>query len=68
MRKRIVNIDVQRRIIDDYKNRPIPFSDIAFLKPLAYWYEFMSTEQRNDLPPRVSNALDSIHMILKGRM
>lgn len=48
---------------------PIPIKmDISFLKPLAYWYEYMTVEQRNNLPPRVANALDSIYMIMGGRL
>lgn len=48
---------------------PIPIKmNISFLKPLAYWYEYMTVEQLNNLPPRVANALDSIYMIMKGRL
>ena len=63
-----INKDVRSKIIEDYKNKPYPFSDIRFLVPLAYWYEYMTHEQKKDLPPRVLNALDSLHMILKGRL
>ena len=66
--KKGVNVEVRRQIINDYKNAPVPFSDISFLKPLAYWYEYMTIEQKQALPLRVINALDSIHMILKGRL
>ena len=68
MSKKTVNVNVQRQIIEQYKSKPLPFSDITFLKPLAYWYEYMTEEQKRDLPPRVLNALDSVHMILKGRL
>lgn len=68
MSKRTINYETQRQIIDDFKKKPYPFSDITFLKPLAYWYEYMTDEQKRNLPPRVLNALDSIHMIMKGRM
>ena len=68
MSKRAVNIEAQRMIIEREKIKPFPFSDITFLKPLAYWYEYMTDEQMRNLPPRVINALDSIHMIMKGRL
>lgn len=48
---------------------PIPIRmDIEFLKPLAIWYSMMNTSDIQDLPPRVANALDSLYMILKGRL
>lgn len=60
--------DMQHLDIEDYKKKPVPLSDIRFLVPLAYWYEYMTYEQKQDLPPRVLNALDSLYMILKGRL
>lgn len=68
MSKRVVNQAVQKQVIDSFKSKPLPFSDITFLKPLAYWYEYMTLEQKQNIPPRVLNALDSIHMIMKGRL
>jgi hypothetical protein len=42
--------------------------DIAYLKPLAVWYSVMTESQKRDLPIRVLNALDSLYMVMKGRL
>lgn len=68
MSKRAIGQNLINNIINAEKARPVPMSDIRFLRPLAYWYEYMTVEQKQNLPVSVANALDSIHMILKGRL
>lgn len=60
--------DIDEALARIERRRPEIRMDITFLKPLAAWYEWMTLEQKKNLPPRVINALDSLHMILRGRL
>lgn len=42
--------------------------DISYLKPLARWYSVMTETQKRDLPISILNALDSLYMVMKGRL
>lgn len=61
----------EMKTMSDVRNSstlPVIKMDVSFLRPLAYWHEYMTEDDRKKLPARVINALDSVHTILKGRL
>lgn len=44
----------------------LSLANLKFLKPLVGWYEWMPQTQREQLPVRIANALDSLKELTDG--